>query len=76
MRITEVANESPGAKAGLIPEADYVIGSTQFVYENERSLSSYLKSIENKGKFIRTLDLIVYNKDTCRTRKVIVTPSR
>ena len=71
-----MAGFSPSSEAGLIPEKDYILGSPHFAYENEQSLLKYLRSIESKGKFLKTLDLVVYNSDSKLTRNVKITPSR
>lgn len=71
MRISSIAENSPSANAGLVPDTDFIIGSPQFILEDHTSLSKFIKTIEGKqGTYVMALDLVVYNSESRTIRKV------
>lgn len=67
--VLDVALDSPGHKAGLIPHKDWIIGSPQIALNEDDAFRMLI--IQNRGKPVR---LLVYNADSDAVREVSVVP--
>ncbi|KAA8499272.1 Golgi reassembly-stacking protein 1 [Porphyridium purpureum] len=72
MHVTNVAPNSPGADAGLMPKSDYLVGTRSDVFRNERDLEILLRQAHSQNAI---LALVVYSSATGRFRSVEVSPN-
>eukprot|EP01083_Nonionella_stella_P124804 377095_1 len=67
LRVMRIAKNSPAAQAGLLPEADYLLGTFQHPFNDYYSLEKVLDL--NRG---RDVDIYVFNSTSSSVRKVVL----
>ncbi|KAI9756379.1 MAG: hypothetical protein M4579_003883 [Chaenotheca gracillima] len=69
--ILDVAPDSPADQAGLLPYADYIIGTPEGIVRGESGLGELVED-----HISRPLDLYIHNHEYNLTRLLTITPSR
>ena len=73
-RIVAVSPDSPAALAGFIPEEDFLLGSSQTLYNDLAELSTYLELTQ--GSAIKSLEIVLYNAKAKTLRSTFITPRK
>ena len=67
LHVLNVHPNSPAAEAGLVPRADYLLGSSSWMFRGFQQLDAWLAQAEKTGA---TDTLLVFNTSTWRVREV------
>lgn len=71
IRILSVEPQSPAAIAGLVPEKDFLLGTTHQTLDNTTQLATLLQTHQDQ-----VIELYVYNTDSDMVRVVALMPTR
>jgi hypothetical protein len=70
IRVLQVEPKSPAAVAGLVPEKDFLLGTTTQTMDSVSTLAALLRQHENV-----VMDLYVYNSESDMVRVVVLMPT-
>jgi hypothetical protein len=70
IRVLEVEPKSPASVAGLVPEKDFLLGTTTQTMDSVSTLAALLRQHENV-----VMDLYVYNSESDMVRVVVIMPT-